>query len=104
MEDNMNAPRTGAVIALAMAGMFASQAFADPPAPAPAASTVKCAGINACKGQGSCASADNSCKGQNGCKGQGWVATDSAKDCTDKGGKVLANNKKPAPAPAPKKG
>ena len=81
----MNAPRTGAVIALAMAGMFASQAFADPPAPAPAASTVKCAGINACKGQG-------------------WVATDSAKDCTDKGGKVLANNKKPAPAPAPKKG
>jgi hypothetical protein len=99
----MNAPRTGAVIALAMAGLFATTAFADPPAPAPApaATTVKCQGINACKGQGSCASADNSCKGQNGCKGQGWLATSTEKECTDKGGKVMAEAPKPAPAPAP---
>jgi hypothetical protein len=51
---------------------------------------VQCAGINGCKGQGSCAGADNSCKAQNSCKGKGWVETKSAKECTDKGGKVVA--------------
>jgi len=29
------------------------------------AETVKCAGINACKGQSSCQSAKNACNGQN---------------------------------------
>ncbi|HVO17642.1 MAG TPA: hypothetical protein VMU15_00195 [Anaeromyxobacter sp.] len=52
---------------------------------------VQCAGINACKGQGSCAGADNSCKGQNSCKGKGWAETKSAKECTDKGGTVVAS-------------
>jgi len=51
---------------------------------------VQCAGINACKGQGSCAGADNSCKAQNSCKGKGWTEAKSAKECTDKGGKVVA--------------
>ncbi|MCM2333057.1 MAG: hypothetical protein NDI82_03815 [Anaeromyxobacteraceae bacterium] len=50
---------------------------------------TQCAGINACKGQGSCAGADNACKAQNTCKGHGWVETKSAKECTDKGGKVV---------------
>ncbi len=54
---------------------------------------VQCAGINACKGQGSCAGADNSCKAQNSCKGKGWVETKTAKECTDKGGKVLVAKK-----------
>ena len=53
------------------------------------AETVKCAGINACKGQSSCASTKNSCKGQNACKGQGWTETSNASECTSKGGKVL---------------
>lgn len=53
-------------------------------------SVVKCAGINSCKGQGSCAGADNSCKSHNGCKGQGWVEKDSAKACSDAGGKLVA--------------
>jgi hypothetical protein len=52
--------------------------------------TVQCAGINSCKGHGSCAGADNACKGQNGCKGKGWTETRSAKECTDKGGSVVA--------------
>ena len=52
---------------------------------------VECAGINSCKGQGSCAGADNSCKGQNSCKGKGWTQTQSAKECTDKGGSVVAS-------------
>jgi hypothetical protein len=30
------------------------------------------------------------CKGQNECKGKGFEETKSAKECADKGGKVLA--------------
>lgn len=30
-----------------------------------------CKGMNACKGQGGCKTADHACKGQNACKGQG---------------------------------
>jgi hypothetical protein len=51
---------------------------------------VQCAGINACKGHGSCAGADNACKAQNSCKGMGWVETKTEKECTDKGGSVVA--------------
>ena len=32
---------------------------------------VKCYGLNACKGHGSCKSMSNACKGHNACKGQG---------------------------------
>lgn len=54
---------------------------------------VHCAGVNACKGQGSCAGAGNSCAGQNSCKGKGVVDM-SAADCTKKGGKVVGGEKK----------
>jgi len=53
---------------------------------------VRCAGINACKGQGSCASAHNECKGKNACKGQGITKT-SAEDCKAKGGTVAPEKK-----------
>ena len=33
---------------------------------------VKCSGVNSCKGQSACKSANNSCKGQNSCKGTGF--------------------------------
>ncbi len=49
---------------------------------------VKCAGINACKGKGACASASNACAGQNSCKGQGWIKASKA-DCDAKGGTVV---------------
>lgn len=52
---------------------------------------VQCAGINACKGHSSCAGADNACKGQNTCKGKGWTETKNAKECTDKGGTIVAS-------------
>ena len=54
---------------------------------------VSCAGVNACKGQGTCASAENSCAGKNGCKGKGVVEM-SAADCAKKGGKVAEKPKK----------
>jgi len=58
-----------------------------------AGGAVRCAGINACKGQGACAGAHNGCKGQNACKGQGITQT-SAEDCKAKGGTVAPEVKK----------
>jgi hypothetical protein len=51
---------------------------------------VKCSGINGCGGKGECAAADGShaCSGKNSCSGKGWVHTDSAEACTEKGGTV----------------
>jgi hypothetical protein len=78
----------GAMIAGAVASIFAAgQAMA---ASAAASADVKCTGLNACKGNGTCGGAGNSCKGQNACKGQGVTMTSSEKECTSKGGKVVA--------------
>ena len=49
---------------------------------------VHCAGINSCKGQTKCKTAENACAGQNSCKGKGWIPKASAKECTDAGGTV----------------
>jgi hypothetical protein len=51
------------------------------------ASKVHCGGINSCKGQTACGTANNACKGQNSCKGQGWLPM-SQDECDAKGGKV----------------
>jgi hypothetical protein len=59
------------------------------PQKSPQSAEVHCAGINACKGQSACKTANNSCKGQNACKGQGWLPTASATACTSQGGKVI---------------
>jgi len=48
---------------------------------------VRCAGVNACKGQGACASAHNGCSGKNGCKRKGITMT-SAADCKARHGTV----------------
>jgi len=50
--------------------------------------TVKCSGINSCKGTSACATATNACKGQNSCKGKGWIET-SKSECVAKGGKII---------------
>ena len=84
----------GAVIASAVASLFAAGAFAGD-APAPAASKgVKCAGVNSCKGTGACAGAKNSCAGKNSCKGTGWSYTPTAADCTAKKGTVVPDHAK----------
>ena len=41
---------------------------------------VQCTGVNACKGQSACKSANNACKGQNSCKGKGFLEMSKA-DC-----------------------
>lgn len=76
----------GAALALAAAGMFASVtvpsvAFGEE------ATTVHCYGINACKGQNDCKTANNACKGQGSCKGLGFKATTKA-ECNNLKGKI----------------
>ena len=80
--------RSGAVVATAAAAFFAMGAMA-PVAQAADDASVKCAGVNSCKGTSECKTAKNECKGQNSCKGHGWVSKASAAECTAAGGKVV---------------
>ena len=100
-----NPIRTGTMIALAAASLFASACSkkddtssksvqpATQPATQPGEKTaamVHCEGINDCKGHGSCKSAQNACAGQNGCKGKSFVKTATDEECKTKGGTVVA--------------
>ncbi len=83
----MSASRT--VTALAFTSAVLAAAIAAPVSSATTATTmVKCGGINACKGQGDCKTAENACKGQNFCKGHGFVSQ-LATECAAKGGVPL---------------
>ena len=78
---------TGAALAIGAAAMISmAPAFAADTTEAP---MVNCKGVNACKGQGSCKTANNACKGQNACKGTG-VMQMTQDDCTKAGGTVDA--------------
>ncbi|HVI92451.1 MAG TPA: hypothetical protein VM753_00515 [Anaeromyxobacter sp.] len=78
----------GAAVASALGSLLASGvAFAADKGGKTAEKTVKCVGVNDCKGKGSCKSAKNDCKGQNGCKGQGFTEM-TEKACLQKGGTV----------------
>lgn len=82
----MNKARlTGTVLAVA-----AAAAFSLMPIAASAGHhhhMVKCHGVNACKGHGSCKTAKNTCKGHNACKGQSFTKM-SKKACKKAGGTV----------------
>jgi hypothetical protein len=79
----------GSIIASAVAGLFGCSHQA-PKADMPSAGggTVHCMGINACKGQGKCHSADHGCAGMNECKGKGWIEVAEA-ECKAKNGTVV---------------
>ncbi|MBP1687213.1 MAG: rane protein [Deltaproteobacteria bacterium] len=84
----MNARMKGAVVATAVAGMFlAKGALAQASEGKSEAKTVRCEGINACKGKGACGGASHDCAGKNECKGKGWVEV-SADECKAKGGTI----------------
>jgi hypothetical protein len=51
--------------------------------------SVKCSGVNSCKGTSDCKTAKNECKGLNSCQGMGWNMKSSAKECTSAGGTVV---------------
>ena len=77
---------SGAAIAAAAAALVVGSSL--PSSEATAANyTVKCFGLNACKGNGSCKSIGNACKGHNACKGKG-VKMMSKSTCLAKGGKT----------------
>ena len=78
---------TGAMLATAVALIFAGNAVYAADSSDATASQVKCVGGNACKGQSLCQSAESSCKGSNACKGKGYVMTPTAKECLAAGGK-----------------
>ncbi len=75
---------SGAALAAAAAALVAGATL---PVSAASDYTVKCFGLNACKGNGKCKSLGNSCKGNNACKGQGFSMISKSK-CEAKGGKT----------------
>jgi len=90
----MNPIRTGAMIALTAASLFAAACKKDDTKSSSSmgmgmTAKVHCKGVNDCKGHGACKSADNACAGQNGCKGKGFMEM-TEQDCKDKGGTVMA--------------
>ena len=64
-------------LAAAAAMMFSTVAISTASADE---AKVHCAGVNSCKGQSACKTANNACKGQNSCKGTGFVEMSKA-DC-----------------------
>ena len=83
MNNKTTVSMTGAALALAAAGLFASlstQVMAQE-------AQVHCYGINGCKGQNDCKTAKNACKGHGECKGQGFKAM-TLEACTKAGGKA----------------
>lgn len=75
----MNKPMQGAILAAAVAALFAAgQATAgDTSKPA----EFKCEGANACGGKGACGGAGHECAGKNACKGKGFTKTASEAEC-----------------------
>ncbi len=63
--------KSGAKIAMTAAALLVTGALAT----SAMATEFKgrCFGVNGCKGQGNCKTAQNDCKGHNACKGKGWV-------------------------------
>jgi hypothetical protein len=86
----------GFVVAAAVVGMLASGHQFAGEGKKESGKSVKCAGINSCKGTGECGAADGShaCAGKNECKGKGWVKVKSEQECTKKGGTVVKDEKK----------
>ena len=80
---NIKSAAAGAALAMAAATLFAGVATQVQAADA----SVHCYGVNACKGQNDCKTAENACKGQGVCKGHGFLSMSKAM-CDQKGGKV----------------
>lgn len=79
----------GTALAVAAAGVFYGlYKSVDLLAPKAEAGTIACYGINACKGQTACSTAQNACTGQNACKGKGYLNV-TAKVCAAQGGVPL---------------
>ena len=81
----------GALIASAVATLIATTGCSsddEKDTTGTQADQVRCLGGNECAGMSECAGGPggSECAGLNECMGQGWVYTDSADECSDKGG------------------
>lgn len=90
----MNKKITGAVLAMAVAALFASGQIMADSTQGKADNKVKCKGANSCKAKGECHAAKGqcgsaSCGGHNSCKGKGWISVPSEAECTKQGGTVV---------------
>ncbi len=84
----MNTAAKGALIATAVAGLFAvNVALASQPEGEAKEAKVHCYGVNECKGKGACGTAEHACAGMNSCKGKGWIDL-SETACKERGGTV----------------
>ena len=79
----------GFVVAAAVVGMLAGGHQFAGETKKDSGKTVKCSGVNSCKGTSECKSAKNSCKGMNSCKGQGFVSM-TKQACDDAKAKAKA--------------
>jgi hypothetical protein len=84
----LNNLKSGVAIATAAAALFSMGATVSTSAQAADEATVKCVGVNSCKGTSDCKTAKSECKGQNSCKGMGWNGKKSEADCKAAGGTV----------------
>ena len=76
--------KSGTSIAITAAALLVSGTLATS-AMAAGGTEGKCFGVNGCKGQGACKTAQNDCKGHNACKGKGFIVmTDT--ECAEKSG------------------
>jgi hypothetical protein len=73
----MRLKNSGVAVATAAAMLFGSALITTASADD---AKVQCSGVNSCKGQSACKSANNACKGQNSCKGKGFMEMTKA-DC-----------------------
>src|SRR6478672_1054410 len=87
-----------ALVASAVATLFAVGAVPAKASARSSAKKVKCAGVNKCAGKGTCKGAKNDCGAKNSCKGLGWVVK-SDKACAKAGGKALATIEMPQKVP-----
>jgi uncharacterized membrane protein len=64
--------RTNAILAAAAGALFLSASPALAEGMGSDTTTVKCEGVNSCKGHSDCSTAEHECAGKNGCKGKGF--------------------------------
>ena len=87
----MNSNKLAGMIAASATALALSSAAiaADKPLPKQigANDTVKCYGVNSCKGTADCKTTEHECKGMNTCKGQGFKAL-AAGQCLKRGGTI----------------
>ena len=89
---NKTVKNGGALLASAVAGLLVMAGTAVT-ASATDGDTVRCYGVNKCKGAGACGGKGHSCAGENSCKGQGYLNVDEDTCLKIEGGRLTPNGK-----------